>query len=33
MLASAPCPYEAHMVRELRPIDRVQKHVLGSDRH
>lgn len=23
MLASAPCPHETHMVRELRPVDRV----------
>lgn len=33
MLASAPCPHKANMVGELRPVDRVQKHVLGSDRH
>lgn len=33
MLAAVPGSYETHMVRELRPIDRVQKHVLGTDRH
>jgi hypothetical protein len=33
MFAGAPCPHEAYMTRELWPVDRVQKHVLGSDRH
>lgn len=33
MLAAPPCPHEAHMVRKLRPIDWVQEHVFGSDRH
>jgi hypothetical protein len=33
MLAAPPCPHEADMVRELRPVDRVQEHVLGTDRH
>jgi hypothetical protein len=32
MLAAPPCPHEADMVRELRPFDRVQEHVLGTDR-
>jgi len=33
MLAVSPCPHEAYLVRELRPVDRVQEHVLGADRH
>ncbi len=33
MLAAPPCPYEAYLVRELDPVDRVQEHVLRADRH
>jgi hypothetical protein len=33
MFAGASCPHKTNMMRELRPVDRVQEHVLGSDRH
>ena len=33
MLASSLCPDEANELRELRPVDRVQKHMFGADRH
>ena len=33
MLASSPCPDEAHKVRELRPVNWIQEDVLRADRH
>ena len=33
MLASASCPNETDMMRQLRPVDRIQEHMFGTDRH
>jgi hypothetical protein len=33
MLALAPCPDKADMIRQLRPVDRVEVQMLGADGH
>lgn len=33
MLANAPCPFEADEVRDMLPVDRVQKDMFRADRH
>ena len=33
MLAASLAPNEADVMRKLRPIDRIQEYVLGTDWH
>lgn len=33
MLANAPCPFETDEARDMLPVDRVKKDMLGADRH